>query len=208
MRIADRCAALSPPMRRQVALLALPLMLLIVWLTVLLPVRQAWQAQQRWRYETKLLLSEAGRAPSLRGALEQQLAAVRSSQLRAKFYPSGGAMSPAALLQGDIDHLMTAAQASSRTLAPIPVSEDVLLLRYGVRVSASLRIDQLQNLLNRLAHHQRLLRVEQVTVVAPQMQQPTDNPPLAISMEIYGYAMAPDVAPATVTVAAARGDAP
>jgi len=192
VKIAERCAALSPAMRRVVALLVVPMLIVLACLAALLPIHQAWQAQQRWREETKQLLSEAEVAPTLRDALQRQIEAVRASQLRSKFYPSGGAMGTAAVLQGDIDSVMNSAQASSRTLAPIPVAEDALLLRHGVRVTASLRIDQLQDVFNRLAQHQRLLRVEQLSVVAPQMQQADENPPLAVSMDVYGYVLAAD----------------
>lgn len=208
MKIAERCAALSPSMRRPVALFLIPSLLVLFCLAAVLPIQHAWQAQQRWRHETKQLLSEAARAPKLRDALQKQIEAVRSSQLRARFYRAGGAMSSAALLQGDVDVLMKGVQASSRNLTPIPVSEDAVLLRYGVRATASLRINQLQDLFNSLAQHPRLLRVEQLTVAAPQMQHPNENPPLAVSMDIYGYALASEPTPAQATVANIGGVTP
>jgi len=189
-------------MRRLVALVILPLLFAAVCVMALLPGQQAWQSQQLWRKEAKQLLSEAAKSTARRDALERQIEAVRQSQLRTKFYPAGGAMSPGAVLQGDVDAVLTSVQASSRTLAPIAVSEDTSLLRYGVRVSASLRINQLQDLFNRLAQHQRLLRVEQLTVVAPQMQAPDENPPLAVTMDIYGYALASESAASTVAAMA------
>ena len=179
-------------MRRLMALFVVPLLIVMAGVLVLLPIQHAWQAQQDWRQETKQLLSKAAAAPAQQAALERQIEAVRASQLRTKFYPAGGSMGAAALLQGDIDVLMNSVQANSRTLAPIPVSEDSAMLRYGVRVAASLRINQLQDLFNRLAQHARLLRVEQLSVVAPQMQLATENPPLAVSMDIYGYALVGD----------------
>lgn len=186
-------------MRQLIALVILPSLIVLACLAVLLPIQLAWQAQQHWRQETKQLLSEAAAAPELRDALQRQIEAVRASQLRSKFYPTGGALGAAALLQGDIDALMASVQAGNRTLAPIPVSEDSSLQRYGVHVTASLRINQLQDVFNRLAQHQRLLRVEQLTVVAPQTQMTDENPPLAVSMDIHGYALAAD---------APHGDAP
>jgi hypothetical protein len=209
MKIAERCAALSPSMRRVVALLVVPLLLVLACLAALRPMHQAWQAQQLWREETKQLLSDAAVAPALRDALQRQIEVVRASQLRSKLYPSSGAMGAAALLQGDIDSVMNAVQASSRTLAPIPVSEESSLLRYGVRVTASLRVNQLQDVFNRLAQHQRLLRVEQLSVVAPQVQQADENPPLAVSMDIYGYVLAAEAsAVPSATVAANGGEQP
>lgn len=195
MKLATRCAALSPPMRRLVALFGLPSLLITVCLLALWPLQHAWRSQQLWRMETKRLLSQAAGSSLQRAAIERQLEAVRSSQLRTKFYAAGGAMSSSALLQGDVDVLMNSVQASSRTLVPIPVSENASVVRYGVRLSASLRMNQLRDLLNGLAQHQRLLRVEQLTVIAPQAQNATENPPLAVSMDIYGYSLAAGEAP-------------
>lgn len=186
-------------MRRLIAVAILPSLVLLAGLAVLAPIHLGWQAQQRWRQETKQLLAEAAAAPQLRDALQRQIEAVRASQLHSRLYPTGGTMGAPALLQGDIDALMSSVQASNRTLAPIPVSDEAFLQRYGVHVTASLRINQLQDVLNRLSQHQRLLRVEQLTVVAPQMQMADENPPLAVSMDIHGYALAS---------AAPRGDAP
>lgn len=196
MTLADRCAALPTTARRLLALFVIPLILVALCVALLVPARQAWLAQQEWRQETRELLSAAAAAPELQTALERQIESVRRSHLREKFYPTDGVLGAAAMLQADVDLLMSSLQVPSRTIAPIPSTETESLVRHGVRLSASLRINQLQDLLNRISQHPRLIRVDQLTVVAPQMQSPEDNPPLAVSMDIYAYALTPDPASA------------
>jgi len=130
---------------------------------------------------------------------------VRRSHLREKFYPTDGVLGAAAMLQADVDLLMSSLQVPSRTIAPIASTETESLVRHGVRLSASLRINQLQDLLNRISQHPRLIRVDLLTVVAPQMQSPEDNPPLAVSMDIYAYALTPDPASAIKVMTAGGG---
>lgn len=192
MTLSDRCAALPIVARRLLALVVVPLLLLTLCVGSFVPARQVWQAQQDWRRETRDLLSAAAAAPELQMSLERQIESVRHTHLRSKFYPTDGVLGAAAVLQGDVDLLMSSLQVPSRTIAPITAVETESLVRHGVRLSASLRINQLQDLLNRISQHPRLMRVDSLTVVAPQTQSPEDNPPLAVSMEIFGYALTPD----------------
>lgn len=205
MTLAERCAALPVVNRRLLAVVVVPMLLSLVCIGVVVPAQQAWQAQQRWRQETRQLLSSAAAAPALQTALEQRIEAVRSSHLHSKFYPMGGAMNAAAMLQADVDLLMSSLQLPSRTITPVASTETPSLLRHGVRLSASLRIDQLQELLNRIAQHPRLMQIEHLTVVAPQTQSAEENPPLAVTMDIFAYALAPEPAASAPTVMAAGG---
>lgn len=191
MTLAERCAALPITTRRLLALAIVPLVLVSICASLFVPVQQAWQAQQRWRRETRQLLSEAAAAPALQTALEKQIESARRSHLHSKFYPTSGVLGPGAMLQGDIDLMMSSLQISSRTIAPIASTETASLSRHGVRLSTSLRINQLQELLNRISQHPRLMRVDLLTVMAPQMQSPEENPPLAVTMDIYAYALSP-----------------
>jgi len=204
VKIVDRCAALPVASRRLLAVVVVPLLLVALCMAISTLLQQVAAAQRQWRTEAKQLLSEAASAPAMQSAIEQQLDAVRSSPLRSKFYPVGGAMTAESSLQADVDALVSSVQATSRIIAPLPASETPPLLRYGVRLNASLRINQLQNLLNGLARHSRLLRVEHLIVVAPQMQVVDENPPLAVTLDIYGYGLATD-APVAINAAAARG---
>lgn len=195
MKMVDRCAALPVTSRRLLAVVIVPTVMAAVCVGIIALLQQAVAAQREWRQETEQLLSDAASAPAMQSALEQQTEAVRRSGLRSKFYPAGGAINAAASLQADVDTLVSSVQASSRVLAPLPTTETALAVRYGVRLNASLRINQLQNLLDALSRHPRLLRVERLLVVAPQTQVAEENPPLAVTLDIFGYGLSTDAVP-------------
>lgn len=193
MTIADRCAALPPLSRRIIAFVVVPSVMALLGGALVMTAAAAVDAQRLWREETKELLSQAAEAPAQQAALEKQLASMRQSALWSKFYTTSGSGHAAASLQADVAALVNSVQAGGQMLAPIPAQETSLLVRHGVRVTASLRINQLQDLLNATARHARFLKVEQLTVVAPHAQPQKENPPLAVTMDIYGYELARDV---------------
>ena len=56
-----------------------------------------------------------------------------------------------------------------------------------MRFAASIRLNDLQNLLTSMSNHSHYLRVERLIVTAPQTQAPDENPPLAVTMDVFGY---------------------
>lgn len=192
MTIADRCAALPLVARRIVAFVAVPAAVTALGGMLVVAASDAVDAQRLWREQTKQLLSQAAQAPALQAAYEKQLAAVKQSAVWSKFYASGASQAGASL-QADVATLVGGVQAGGQMLSPIPAQESSLLVRHGVRVSASLRINQLQSLLEATSRHVRFLQVEHLTIVAPHAQSPTENPPLAVTLDIYGYELARNV---------------
>jgi hypothetical protein len=192
-------------MRRAIALVVLPALLAASGLALYLPAKHWYDTQQRWRVDTKQLLAQAAQSPAVQVALEKELDGMRQSVLWTKFYTAGGAMSAAAALQADIRTLFSDMLTGGHLLTPIAAEESSMFVRHGVRLTASFRVHQLQEVLNAIAQHPRFLHVGRLTVVAPQAQSADENPALAITMDVYGYELLSDErAPAPVTVASSR----
>jgi hypothetical protein len=187
MSIADRCASLPVTPRRVVALVVVPLVLALLIAVLLLPFAATSDSQARWRDEARQLLADARHAPAEQAALEREIAALKSSQLWSKFYSTGGAVSSATALHADVSAVLGAAQASVQSVTPLQSQELEGFTKVGARFTASMRLNQLQSVLTGLAGHTRYLRVERLIVVAPQVQSPQENPPLAVTMEVHGY---------------------
>ena len=128
--------------------------------------------------------------------MDQQLTAMRSSPLWSRFYKTPDSVSATTALHADLSALLSGAQASVQSLTPIPSEEQSAFTRIGVRFGASMRMNDLQNLLTAMSAHSRYLHVERLVVTAPQMQVADQNPPLAVTMDVYGYQLS-DVAKAT-----------
>lgn len=195
MTLASRCSKLPPLTRRIVALLVAPLAVVAVGLAIWLPASYVRNAHLEWRDDARRLLAQAKSAPATQAALEQEIAAMRGSTLWSKFYAKAGSGSGAASLHADIGALLTSVQASAQSLTPIPAQDGSLFARIGVRFAASMRVNQLQSLMSALNRHTRYLRVERLSVVAPQAQSPDENPPLAVTMDVYAYELPGDALP-------------
>src|SRR5206468_2961114 len=65
--------------------------------------------------------------------------------------------------------------------------------RVAVRVTLSIRVDQLAGALERLQKHARQLHVDSLTIQAPESQAPQSNPPLAVQAQIAAWMLRPSV---------------
>lgn len=189
MNLADRCAGLPIVWRRVVALLVVPASALLLISAIWAPIAYVRGSQVDWRDEAIETLASARQAPAAQAALEQQLAAMRSSPLWSRFYKAPNSTTAATALHADLSGLLTSAQASVQSLTPIPSEEQATFTRVGIRFAASIRLNDLQSLLASMSNHSRYLRVERMIVTAPQTQAPDENPPLAVTMDIFGYQM-------------------
>jgi hypothetical protein len=187
MNLAERCAALPLASRRAVALLLVPLSAVLLVAAIWAPITYLRGSQVDWRNDAIETLSSAQYAPTVQAALDQQLAAMRSSPLWSKFYKAPDSTAAATALHADLSALLTSAQASVQSLTPIPSEEQAGLTRIGMRFAASIRLNDLQNLLTSMSNHSHYLRVERLIVTAPQTQAPDENPPLAVTMDVFGY---------------------
>lgn len=187
MSLAERCAKLPLASRRAVALLGVPLAIVLLGVLIWLPVDFVRQAQLDWRNEAIDTLSSAHHVSAVQATLDQQLVAMRSSPLWSRFYRTPNSASATTALHADLSAVLNTAQASVQSLTPIPSEEQPAFTRVGVRFAASVRMNDLQNLLTAMSAHSRYMRVERLVVTAPQTQSPDENPPLAVTMDVYGY---------------------
>lgn len=187
MTLAQYCQSLPKTSRRIMALLIVPVILIAVLLAVCLPAAYLHDAQVAWREEAGSLLARSKTIDAARDQLDAQLAGLQAAPVWSKFYPSSPLTGGATALQADVSAFFSNAQVSGQTLTPLASASMPHFTKIGTRVTASMRIDQLRSLLAAVVAHQRYLRLEQVTIVAPQNQLPEENPPLAVTLEIYGY---------------------
>ena len=187
MKLAERCAGLPTAWRRVVALLVVPAAALLLLAALWAPIALVRDVQVDWRTDAIETLASAQHAPAMQATLEQQIAAMRGSPLWSRFYKAPNTSSAATALHADLSALLVSAQASVQSLTPIPSEEQADYNRIGIRFAASIRLNDLQDLLTAMSNHSRYLRVERVIVTAPQTQAPDENPPLAVTMDIFGY---------------------
>lgn len=206
MSFAEHCAKLPTPWRRVLAVVVVPIAVLLVSAALWAPIGYVRESQAKWRANAIDTLSSAHHAPAVQQALDQQLAAMRSSPLWSKFYEAPNSAAATTALHGDLSTLLSSAHASVQSLTPIASKEEAVFTRIGVSFAASVRLNDLQHLLAAMANHSRYLRVERLVVTAPQTQLPDENPPLAVTMDVYSYQLPDPVKARGEEVLSARAE--
>jgi len=188
MTLADRIMQRSAVVRRSLAILLLLAAAILGWQSLILPVRALLTSQQRWRVQVRSALAIArGRAAEV-PALQGSLKALPEAPIWRRFYPDGDSANAATILREDITHCAAVAGVTVRSIAPLPATEQRGLRRLGVKISAAMTIGQLTDFLTKLRESPRYLRVDAMSVVAPQIQMNSGNHRLLVRLQIWGYA--------------------
>jgi hypothetical protein len=174
-------------MRRALAVALLLVVAASVWALIVEPVRALYESQHLWRQNARELLAYSKGSVVTLQQLETQVSAMRASSLWSKLYRSDQASAGASILQSDVGTMLTGVQAGAQSLTPIRSSSAGALLQVGVHVTAAMRIDQLQQFVSAVRAHPKYLRMEQLTIAAPQSQGATENPVLTVNMDIHGF---------------------
>lgn len=202
MTLAARIAAKPRAVRVGVALVGLALVLALAWAVIVGPLRALIVSQSQWRSEARAALAQARGTAAFEAPLREQLQQLPQQPLWQRLY-AVEAPELASALQRDLSALSATAGASSQSMLTLPSVEERGLLRSGARLSVSLDARALQALLEGIRQHSRYLRIERLTLTAPQAQTVDQNPTLAVTLEVFGYAW-PDSARAALTAVAER----
>jgi hypothetical protein len=179
-------AALSPRQQRLAALALALLCALTLWYGVVAPVIDAIESGREARQAALRALSRdhalIAQAPALRTARNSVDHSPRWSRLYANQKPDRATLQ----LETDLRALFKTPNALTAMTAEPAVVQGPLT-RLGVRLSLSLPLDQWTDALANLQQHPQLLKLESLTIQAPDFQVPDTNPTLTIQAEIVGY---------------------
>jgi Type II secretion system (T2SS), protein M subtype b len=171
--------------RRVVALILFASLLASVWLAVVEPLIDYMNTAA---IERGISL----RALKRNSALLLQSAAIHAAQTRVEqssqwlsFYDSPAPEAAILQMEGDLRGIFVDSTHLDSMIAEPPVVHGALT-RIAIRVTASVRIDQLADALERIQKQPRLLRVESLAIQAPELQGAQTNPVLAVQAEIVG----------------------
>ena len=104
------------------------------------------------------------------------------------FYPTSS-QGAAIALQSDIETALTASQARAQTFTPIAAARTDMLQKSGLRVVASMKIDQLREFLLQTQRLTHFVRFEQLLITSPAVQGPQENPTLILTLDVVGFAI-------------------
>ena len=187
-------AQLPPPARRVAALGLLGVLIASVWLSLVYPALEQIDAAGERRGISLRALKRSRALLQQSAAIEAADASVSSSPRWRNFYRA--AKPEVATLQMETD-LRTLLRDSNNptSMAAEPALVQGPVTRLGVRVTLSMRIDQLADALDRIQKEPHQLRVTQLTIQAPDGQAAQTNPQLTIQAEISGLMAAEQPGP-------------
>jgi hypothetical protein len=178
---------------RVAAIALLAALISIVWLGVVQPILTFKDAAAEERGIALRALKRNRALLREDAAIQAAEASVEQSARWRNFYD--GPKAEAATLQLETD-LRTIFRDSNNPTSMIaePAISRAAVTRIAVRVTLTMRVDQLADALDRLQKQPRQLRVESLTIQAPEFQGAQANPILTIQAEITALMLAPGAA--------------
>jgi hypothetical protein len=186
MRPAEHLQNLPPAIRRVAAITGLAVALLVLLGLSLLVTRLAG-SQDAWRERTRSALArDRGRA-ELIPHLNAELQRVRSAPIWTRFYAKSSGVNASVQMQGEVAKLGSGAGLLVKATSQVPAEVHGALGKLTLRMTATAAVDQLERFLRALRTNAHVLRVERLTVTAPQDQVLDANAVLAVTLDITGY---------------------
>lgn len=187
MTFVEKLAGRPPAQRRALAVVMLVTAIGLIWTAILGPLVWVVGSQDEWRtHARRELARDLGRAES-EPSLRKRVAALAAEPIWGKFYDVPKGQDASTLVQRDVMNVGTGAGLKIQTVVPVPRVEEAGLVGYGIRFTTTLSADQLKKFVAGLRGNTGYLRVERLTVTAPQVQQADQNASLTVTMEVYGF---------------------
>lgn len=184
--LAERIVAQPASARRALALV-LVAAIAAASIAVVHTICDIVSSQDIWRSTARNALARdrgvAANGSQIRGSLES----LGSAPVWNRLYAPGADADGAQLVQRDLMSLGTSAGAVIQSAVALPAVEGAELRSHGVRLVASMSIDQLRNFIAGIRAHTRYLRVQELSISAPQTQALDVNPPLTVTVTVLGY---------------------
>ncbi len=177
---------LSSIQRRSLAIALLGIALALLWLGLIDPVATYFRHSADERRAQLDSLSRDRALVSQDADTETTLTTLRTSRRWARFYETQKAEKALLQLQSDLREVFKAPN-NPTSMTAVPVVVEGPLTHIATKVTLSLTIDQLTESLGRLRSHTQFLRIESLTIQAPDYQMADTNPTLSIQAEIVGF---------------------
>jgi Tfp pilus assembly protein PilO len=187
MTVADRIQAHRPAVRSALAIVLIPVAAVVAWLLVFEPIHWVVTSQAQWREATSTELARARGHARVLEVVQKQVEELPSAAIWQRFYPAATAGAVSSAVQKDVAELSAAAGLENPSIVALPSETAGAIDRQLVRLSANGTADRLEAFLTRLRQQPRYLRVDRLTVSAPQAQGADQNPILIVTMDIAGY---------------------
>ena len=190
MTLTERLIDCPTLLRRALAVLLVPAAALLGWMLVAEPLICIAGSQDQWRGSVQDTLADDRGHEKVLADLKSRLEALPAAPVWEKFYEVAAGGDGSSLVQQDVTSLCSAMGVTTQSVVALRAQTEQGLMKHGVRLTATLTVDQLRSFAATLRNHQKYLRTERLTVDAPQVQSADQNPALTITLDVFGYSRA------------------
>jgi hypothetical protein len=194
MTLVERLTTRPAAQRRGAAIACLVLAVGLLWGAVLDPLIWVVDSQSEWRKEVHHDLARAFGEAAGEPALRKRAATLMAEPIWSKLYEIPNGQDGTTSVQRDVLRAGATAGVKVQAVVPLPKVEEAGLLAYGIRFTTTSTADQLKRLMDALRANVGYLRVERLTLSAPQIQPADQNALLTATLEVYGFSRAHPVA--------------
>jgi hypothetical protein len=187
MTLAERIDGQPMIVRRVFALLSVLLAVALILYGVIDPIRYVVRSQESWRTAVRAQLARDRGIASIGPKVREELLSLSTAPIWNRFYAAEGKADATQFIQRDVLSLCTAVRATIQSATPLPAVDAIGLRSGGVRIVASMSVDQMKEFFEKVRAHPQYLRVQRLSVSAPQSQSQNMNPVLSVTMDIAGY---------------------
>jgi hypothetical protein len=181
---------LSSIQKRCVAIALLGIALALLWLGLIDPAASYVGHSADQRRAALISLSRDRALVSHNADTQSALAVLAKSPRWSRFYDTQKTDKALLQLQTDMREIFKAPNNPS-SMTGLPAIIEGPVTRIATKVTLSLTIDQLTESLARLSSRAQLLRIESLTIQAPDYQIADTNPTLSIQAEIAAFMATP-----------------
>jgi len=187
MKYADRIKA-WPRTQRRLTAVALLIALVAVTDGFIIPtVSTAIGSQDVWRLRARRELARDRGKAQIGSALQQSAEHYPEAPIWQVFYAASEPAKLAGKVEQDVRSIAAAANVFVKVQSAPRTDSDGMAGSHGVRVNASMTIQELRAFATALRSQTHYLRVVRLVVRAPIIQAPDQNPKLDVTLDVYGF---------------------
>lgn len=182
---------LSLVAQRAVAIVLLLIAAFLIWTALISPTWWLIRSQDSWRHRFEIILADQKGKAAAAHALGSQLEALRTARIWRALLSGDNEDAASEQIQREVAAIAQTAGARETRLQTLPKRQGQGLDAYGTRGTTAMTALQLKLFSSGIRTAPHFLRIERLIITAPQVQGPDQNPDLAVTFDVFGFAQRP-----------------
>lgn len=177
----------NPHLARILAIAILVTLLVGIGQWVVQPILRLFSDQWQQNTQLEMAVSRYSMIIANKQRYKDSLSKIEANPLPQIFYSAPTTTSLGALIQNDVRELVMGAGGSIDSMQSLQSAQENGVTKVGVSLTMRIDTATLARLLRAIGNHGKLLRIDNITLRAPEIQPPTGMPMISLKWDIIGY---------------------